>query len=341
MGDSLSQEIFKDRLLYSVTDEYEYIEKIFHEILNVYTKTDTEVYTFCMKAKRDKGGVVLYGTGTVAPMLERYLEHIRCPIIAYCDADVNKQHIGYKNQKVYSPIELCTMYPEEYILISVNNPILISEIIENLIGMGIQKERIQSGAKYMGIQYFDERIDIPRDREGIFIDGGGLDLSTVLQYFNWTKCNNKQAISFEPDAINYQKCINTLYRCEKTGIKIIPKGLWSKAGTLHFIENGNHMSKITDEETGCVEIDVTSIDEVLEDRKCCFIKLDIEGAELEALKGAEKTIKRDRPILAVCVYHKKEDIWEIPSYILSLVSDYKFFLRPYAPNHEECILYAI
>ena len=69
--------------------------------------------------------------------------------------------------------------------------------------------------------------------------------------------------------------------------------------------------------------------------------MDIEGAELEALKGAEETIKRYRPKLAICVYHKPEDIVEIPKYILNINPDYKLYLRHYSDNAGETVLYAI
>lgn len=70
-----------------------------------------------------------------------------------------------------------------------------------------------------------------------------------------------------------------------------------------------------------------------------FIKMDIEGAELSALKGCAETIKRLKPKLAICLYHKFEDMWEIPSYIHSIVPEYKFFCKK---NHNVCdfIMYA-
>ena len=72
-----------------------------------------------------------------------------------------------------------------------------------------------------------------------------------------------------------------------------------------------------------------------------FIKMDIEGAELEALRGAESIIRKQRPKLAICVYHKPEDIWTIPMYILSLQNDYRLFLRHYSFGDTETVLYAI
>jgi hypothetical protein len=73
-----------------------------------------------------------------------------------------------------------------------------------------------------------------------------------------------------------------------------------------------------------------------------FIKMDIEGSELEALKGAKNTIKNQKPRLAISVYHKPEDIFEIPLYLKELVPAYKFYLRhDCLVNLTETVLYAM
>ena len=72
-----------------------------------------------------------------------------------------------------------------------------------------------------------------------------------------------------------------------------------------------------------------------------FLKMDIEGSELAALRGAERIIREQRPKLAICVYHKPEDLREIPSLLLSYHPDYKLYLRHYSINETETVLYAI
>jgi len=79
---------------------------------------------------------------------------------------------------------------------------------------------------------------------------------------------------------------------------------------------------------GEIKIRVNSLDCLLKDKlPPTYIKMDIEGAELEALKGATKIIKTFSPKLAVCVYHKFGDIWNIPDFILREFNNYKIYLR--------------
>ena len=92
---------------------------------------------------------------------------------------------------------------------------------------------------------------------------------------------------------------------------------------------------------GSVKVKARSIDSVLDGEKCTFIKMDIEGSELNALRGAEKTIKKYHPKLAICIYHKPEDIVDIPRYLHQICPGYKMYLRHYSNCDVETVLYAI
>lgn len=86
---------------------------------------------------------------------------------------------------------------------------------------------------------------------------------------------------------------------------------------------------------------ITNIYSCLADDTSRRIKMDLEGAELHALQGAEQTIRRYRPKLAVSIYHNPEDIWEIPELILKLHPDYRLYLRHYSIAAAETVVYAI
>ena len=72
-----------------------------------------------------------------------------------------------------------------------------------------------------------------------------------------------------------------------------------------------------------------------------FIKMDIEGYELKALIGAKESIRKYRPRLAVCVYHKAEDIFDVSKCILDIHNDYKLYFRSYHMASTEAVLYAV
>jgi hypothetical protein len=84
-----------------------------------------------------------------------------------------------------------------------------------------------------------------------------------------------------------------------------------------------------------------SLDDILPDFIPTFIKMDIEGAEIEAIKGARYTISKFKPDLAIAVYHKIEHLWEVPLLIKSLKNNYKFYLRSYEHFNQETVLYAV
>lgn len=89
-----------------------------------------------------------------------------------------------------------------------------------------------------------------------------------------------------------------------------------------------------------IQIESVTVDEIVQENVVTLIKMDVEGSELESLKGCKKTIERCKPRLAISIYHKPEDIFTIPNYILKLNDSYKFRLRHYSSSPCETVLYA-
>ena len=83
------------------------------------------------------------------------------------------------------------------------------------------------------------------------------------------------------------------------------------------------------------------LDELLVNEQPSFIKMDIEGAEYDALSGCKQTIERYHPILAICLYHRQEDLWRIPLLIHSVSKKYDLYLRRYSDECWEQVCYAI
>ena len=186
-------------------------------------------------------------------------------------------------------------------------------------------------------QYFPQDIFRLSDRE-VFVDGGAYTGDTLLAFIRKTKGEYERCYAFEPAPENLAKLNSLAEKQRFRDVSVIGKGLWSMAETLRFAAaEGLAGSAIS--RAGNTSIAVDSVDNVAPD--ATFIKLDVEGAELEALKGAAGTIKRNRPKLAVCLYHRPGDLFEIPLFLKSLVPEYRFYLRQHQPVSCELVLYAL
>lgn len=190
-------------------------------------------------------------------------------------------------------------------------------------------------------EYFLEEFWRP-DKCGkeVFVDGGGYTGDTIEEFINWTKGNYQRVYSFEPQKDKARIIGEKMWQWGDK-VRFYEKGLWSCDTSLSF-ENGNDMysGRIVDT-TGKEEvIETVSLDEVVKE-KVTFLKLDIEGAEIEALKGAKNIIQRDKPKLAICIYHKPDDLWEIPLMVHQMVPEYRMYIRHTGIRCYGTILYAV
>lgn len=184
--------------------------------------------------------------------------------------------------------------------------------------------------------FFDDEI-IKFTENEIFVDCGAYDGDTVISFLDNLTTSYKKIYALEPDPKTAAKMKENLKDCQN--VELIIKGVYDHTCTLCFSADGNTGSRV--EDNGDIKIEVTSIDDLVGNEDVTFIKMDVEGSELAALRGAEKTIRRCKPKLAVCVYHRIEDMTTIPQYIKSLNPDYKFYFRNYYPMALEAVLYAI
>lgn len=186
-----------------------------------------------------------------------------------------------------------------------------------------------------GNQYFDVFEPAPDE---IYIDAGTFDGGTILRFYDWTKGNYKKIYAFEPIE---NMCEVISEKMKKEGIKnvqILNNAVWHREETLNFFEQGSGSAISSN---GGITVQGVDIDSVVRQEKVTFIKMDVEGSELKALEGAEKTIRENKPRLAICIYHKRMDLLEIGTYLLELVPEYKFYIRHYFSNIWETVLYAV
>jgi hypothetical protein len=113
----------------------------------------------------------------------------------------------------------------------------------------------------------------------------------------------------------------------------------SQRGKLYFDATGTASATISRQ--GEIEVECATLDELLTEDGSTYIKMDIEGAEPDALIGAKHVIQKAKPILAISVYHQQNHLWKIPLLVQSLYDQYNFYLRPHNEEGWDLILYAV
>ncbi|MGB4268088.1 MAG: FkbM family methyltransferase [Spirochaetota bacterium] len=168
----------------------------------------------------------------------------------------------------------------------------------------------------------------------VFVDIGGYD-GTTTEMLIQKYPNYKSIYFFEPDEANMNKAKNKLD--EYKNIFYYLNGLSNKKERLYFKSSGSS-SKI--DIKGDIVINTIILDDCINE-KCTYIKMDVEGWECNVIEGSKRIIKEYKPQLAICVYHKCDDMWKIPKKILSIRDDYKIFLRHYTEGITETVMYFI
>ncbi|MEA2051149.1 MAG: FkbM family methyltransferase [Campylobacterota bacterium] len=180
-------------------------------------------------------------------------------------------------------------------------------------------------------QYFDKEI-LPVIKNITFLDGGayvGDTLPNIIKNFP----DYKKIYCIEPNNLH----INIAKRDfgQKENIEFINCGLGDKKISI---------KKEQKEQNNCTHDyqaeNIDTIDNIIKE-KVDFIKLDIEGAEQDAIDGAKVTIQNYTPILAICIYHKAQDWYKIPQKVLAINSKYKIYLRHYMEGIFETVMYFI
>lgn len=185
-------------------------------------------------------------------------------------------------------------------------------------------------------QYFPNDIIKLKENE-VFLDAGAYDGDTFFEFSS--RVNNKynKYIAIEPDPKNFELIKFNL----KTSKNVIiePFAVGDKHEFLNFNSTGGEGASINNE--GNILVECVTIDEKYKLDKPTFLKFDIEGAELDALKGAINVIKETTPTIAVCIYHKPQDIFDIPIWINNINPNYNFYVRTHGSDGFEFVLYAI
>lgn len=187
-------------------------------------------------------------------------------------------------------------------------------------------------------QYFQNNL-IRFTENSVLVDCGAYTGDT-MQDFLRRGLPFRKYIAYELNRRNYEKLQNNMNdaREGETGELIAYNcGVGERNEQIYY---DDVVSASSVSSTG-IPGEIVRMSDHLRDEAVSFIKMDIEGAEMGALRGAEELIRRRRPDLAICVYHSISDLYEIPLYIHSIVPEYQLYLRHHTPVFCETVCYAV
>lgn len=284
-------------------------------------------------------GIIIFGCGHDGKRSKEILENCGYLPIFFCDSDREKIGKAVDGIEVISVDKLVEWYRDYLVVLGSTK--YMDEMNEILLEKNFPKENIfypkfKKIYAECGKQYFD--VFSVQDKE-IFVDAGSYDGNSIMDFISWTNEKYEKVFAFEPIDEMFQLIRNRLINENILKVELFQSALWIRNEKLPFIENKSG-SRVTDVRKATSFVEGVALDEIIKDEKITFIKMDIEGSELNALKGAKNIIIKNKPKLAICIYHKPEDILEIPAYILDLVKEYRFYIRHYSSCIWETVLYA-
>ena len=193
-------------------------------------------------------------------------------------------------------------------------------------------------------QYFPSDLFAWSADEWIF-DGGAYDGDTVRALSAIHSNRFGHVLAVEPDPANFAKLMATVGELPaevRARVECRQVALGREPRMLHLDAMGTAASATsTEASAGSIAVQAETIDVLAAGRRPTFIKLDIEGFEIDALDGGRETIRRHGPVLAVCVYHLQDHLWKIPLMIRAWRDDYALFLRPHNEEGWDLVCYAV
>lgn len=203
-------------------------------------------------------------------------------------------------------------------------------------------------ATFVQQQYAYENSDfiLKADKDDVVLDCGACWGDTTLYFAHEVGCDGKvYAFEFLPENIKILRQNIERNPDLKNRIEVVMHPVWDVSKKiLNFVDHGpgtqvrEHVNQQNTQ--ACETIAIDDFVEQFNVSKVDFIKMDIEGAELNALRGAEKTLRKFKPKLAISAYHKPDDFVTLPSYLLALDLGYEFYLEHHTIHKWETVLYA-
>jgi len=183
---------------------------------------------------------------------------------------------------------------------------------------------------------------VPSRKDEVFADCGALDGDSIRAFIEHSGGHFDHVIGIEPDPDSNKLLSHYLANLpepQRSQSTAFPYAVGNRNARVQFNVTSSAASKMTT--GGSAEVECRKLDDVPWPKTPTYIKMDIEGAEPEALAGASQLLASHHPVLAVCVYHRSQHLWEIPSQIRGISDGYDIFLRRYAEDCWELVCYAV
>lgn len=330
LSDDHSHRIFRRRLGYSLTNDMAAIGEIIRDMDGVLNKEN--LLRLLVAPPGQDRGIVIYGAADCGRRVKETFSALGFSVICFCEYDQRRVGAVFEGAPVVSVETAAARYGDRPVLVA--SPTYTQEMYDHLLQTQYPPDNI---VICLTPSYFEPWL--PHSPEEVFVDVGAFNGRSSLDFMKWSGGLFKHIYLFEPDPRNMALCQKNLGPEHGDKITYVEAGLWHSRTELRFLAIHSTSSLIC--EQGQVTVPVVSLDEFLAGSPATFIKIDIEGAEMEALQGARRTIEKHRPKLAIAIYHKPRDIIDLPAYIQELVPDYTFTLRHYSLYEAETILYAV
>lgn len=348
LQDELSRQVFDARLLCDIAPTFTHslwLDSLRGGLRPADAAPDwKEIFS---SASKEGKKLVLYGSGISGQRLARYLLEDGIDFYAFVGRSAAAYPDGIMGKPVFPPNWLFSQGDDVRVVISASFNNSCREIEENLKAHNFPQSHV---LPYFAPLSPDARqyFDFPQlYRKGAaFIDGGCFDGKDSLSFDEFAGGGYSKIYAFEPDPANCARCKEFLRQHGVRNAEVFQAGLSDRDGFVSFVAKGSDNSFIIDKndmpynKMQVQEIQIRSIDSVAGDEPVGFIKMDIEGSEFDALRGAERVIRRDAPLIAVSVDHRFGDMPAIMQYLYELVPGYRFWLRQYACLSMDTVLYA-
>jgi FkbM family methyltransferase len=213
--------------------------------------------------------------------------------------------------------------------------------LERRLLLGFDSPREPLDPEVRDSEYFPTDVYVPLDEEN-FVDCGAFDGDTIRRFLRRREGRFRRIVALEPDPASLGRLrtfVSSLPEETAGRIRLERVAAFDREGPLRFDSKASVASTHSDDAGATVP--AARLDELLRDEHPTLVKMDLEGSERSALEGGRGVFASERPVLAVCIYHRPEDLWEIPLDMAGIEKSYRIHLRAHAEDCWDASCYAV